>query len=120
MFTAATKRKNIEAAMAVFEENTCIRFANRTTETSYIYFSGIGECSSFVGRTGRGQKVSLTLPITHSSNVGKAMIILRCNRKYVSIHGIGIIKQNFVTLGVAANKHHSTKLLPSHNHVKNL
>jgi len=44
--------------MEKFEASTCIRFAQRTNEASYINFVGTGGCSSYVGRTGRAQTVN--------------------------------------------------------------
>jgi len=53
------ERRIIMNAMEEYHKNTCLRFKKRTNERGYIDIKRGGGCSSSVGRTGRGQQVSL-------------------------------------------------------------
>lgn len=46
-------------AIANWEANTAVRFIERTSQTDYIYFTPGSGCSSFVGRRGGRQSISL-------------------------------------------------------------
>ncbi|XP_020612494.1 zinc metalloproteinase nas-14-like [Orbicella faveolata] len=49
----------IDGAMSLWRTQTCVRFKKRTTESAYAYFHIGSGCTSYVGRTGRRQMVSL-------------------------------------------------------------
>ena len=46
-------------AMTYLEDNTSIRFVARTSETNYVTFQPSGGCSSFVGRIGGSQNITI-------------------------------------------------------------
>ncbi|EDV24066.1 uncharacterized protein TRIADDRAFT_26557, partial [Trichoplax adhaerens] len=50
----------IEAAITKFQDNTCLTFQSRNSEVDYLEFTSTLSCSSFVGRTGGAQPVSLS------------------------------------------------------------
>ena len=49
----------ITAAIAHWETNTALRFLPRTTQSDYVYFKNGGGCSSYVGRIGGRQDITL-------------------------------------------------------------
>ncbi|XP_076817932.1 uncharacterized protein LOC143463339 isoform X2 [Clavelina lepadiformis] len=53
------KRTNIRNAIKVYDENTCIRFIEYSGQQDYLNIVGTGGCSSYVGRVGGGQQVSI-------------------------------------------------------------
>ncbi|CAL4114608.1 unnamed protein product, partial [Meganyctiphanes norvegica] len=57
-----SERQVIARAMAEYEARTCIRFIGRTTHTDYIHIMSGSGCSSYVGRIGGRQTVSLSRP----------------------------------------------------------
>ncbi|CAG2120078.1 unnamed protein product [Medioppia subpectinata] len=56
----ADKKSLILEAMNRYHQNTCIRFMERTTEYDYIYLAKVDGCSSYVGRIGGKQLLSLS------------------------------------------------------------
>jgi len=52
----------INAGMSEWTSKTCIRFRRRTNQASYVYFRSGAGCSSYVGRTGRAQPITLQGP----------------------------------------------------------
>ncbi|VIO85939.1 CUB domain containing protein [Brugia malayi] len=55
-------RAKIRAAIAMWEERTCIRFQENGPNIDRIEFFDGGGCSSFVGRTGGTQGISISTP----------------------------------------------------------
>ncbi|XP_027057796.1 zinc metalloproteinase nas-15-like [Pocillopora damicornis] len=56
---SSTAMAAINAAMNLWRTKTCVQFKKKTTESAYAYFH-IGQgCTSYVGRTGRRQMISL-------------------------------------------------------------
>ncbi|VDK78633.1 unnamed protein product [Litomosoides sigmodontis] len=55
-------RAKIRAAMRMWEERTCIRFQENGPSVDRIEFFDGGGCSSFVGRTGGTQGISISTP----------------------------------------------------------
>ncbi|VDO29111.1 unnamed protein product, partial [Onchocerca flexuosa] len=55
-------REKIRAAIAMWEERTCIRFQENGPNVNRIEFFDGGGCSSFVGRTGGTQGISISTP----------------------------------------------------------
>jgi len=49
----------IRAGMSEWTTKTCIRFKRRTNEAAYVYFRYGSGCSSYVGRIGRPQPITL-------------------------------------------------------------
>ncbi|VDK69784.1 unnamed protein product [Onchocerca ochengi] len=58
----STTREKIRAAIAMWEERTCIRFQENGPNVDRIEFFDGGGCSSFVGRTGGTQGISISTP----------------------------------------------------------
>lgn len=50
----------IKAGMDEWTNKTCIRFKARTNERSYVYFRSGAGCSSYLGRIGKAQPITLT------------------------------------------------------------
>jgi len=67
----------IDGAMSLWRTQTCVRFKKRTTESAYAYFHIGSGCTSYVGRTGRRQMVSLASgcwnPRTVAHEIGHAL-----------------------------------------------
>ncbi|XP_044126454.1 embryonic protein UVS.2-like [Bufo gargarizans] len=58
----------IQKAMQEFETLTCVRFANRTTESDYVQIVVQSGCWSYLGKIGGGQQLSLVPEcMTHGS-----------------------------------------------------
>ncbi|KAM3727038.1 Zinc metalloproteinase nas-38 [Dirofilaria immitis] len=55
-------RRKIRSAIAMWEERTCIRFQENGPNVDRIEFYDGGGCSSFVGRTGGTQGISISTP----------------------------------------------------------
>nr|XP_033784662.1 astacin-like metalloendopeptidase [Geotrypetes seraphini] len=55
----ADQKALIASAIREFATLTCIRFAERTTETDYLQIKSVDGCWSFIGKTGGVQDVSL-------------------------------------------------------------
>uniref|UniRef100_A0A915PPN1 Metalloendopeptidase n=1 Tax=Setaria digitata TaxID=48799 RepID=A0A915PPN1_9BILA len=55
-------RQKIRAAIRMWEERTCIRFLENGPNVDRIEFFDGGGCSSFVGRTGGTQGISISTP----------------------------------------------------------
>lgn len=65
--------ERVTEAMRHWESKTAIRFVERTTESAYLDFRSSVGCSSFVGRTGRAQRVSLATGESSSNVVDVAV-----------------------------------------------
>ncbi len=52
-------RERVTAAIAHWEANTNVRFIERTSESNYVDFVAGGGCSSYVGRVGGRQPITL-------------------------------------------------------------
>uniref|UniRef100_H2YEV1 Metalloendopeptidase n=1 Tax=Ciona savignyi TaxID=51511 RepID=H2YEV1_CIOSA len=53
------QRQKINEAISEFHQRTCIRFAERNTETAYVDFVSGSGCSSYIGQTGYRQPITL-------------------------------------------------------------
>ncbi|XP_066027193.1 zinc metalloproteinase nas-14 [Pocillopora verrucosa] len=56
---SSTAMAAINAAMNLWRTKTCVQFKKKTTESAYAYFHIGRGCTSYVGRTGRRQMISL-------------------------------------------------------------
>lgn len=65
--------ERVSDAMRHWESKTAIRFVERTTESAYLDFQSSVGCSSFVGRTGRAQRVSLATGESGSNVIDVAL-----------------------------------------------
>ena len=68
----------IAKAINVYKKKTCIRFKERTSEKNYIHITRGRGCSSYVGRIGGMQEVSLASGCVHT---GKASFVWRGTQK---------------------------------------
>lgn len=51
--------RNIHRAMRTIERKTCVKFVKRTSQRSFVNILYTGGCTSFVGRAGGAQKLTL-------------------------------------------------------------
>ncbi len=56
-------------AIANWEANTSVRFVQRTSENDYVYFTPGGGCSSYVGRIGGRQEITLASGCSTGSTI---------------------------------------------------
>ncbi|TVZ52119.1 M12 family metallopeptidase [Dokdonia sp. Hel_I_53] len=66
---ALPNQTRVYDAIANWEANTSVRFVQRTSENDYVYFTPGGGCSSYVGRIGGRQEISLASGCTTGSTI---------------------------------------------------
>lgn len=59
IFAANSEKCKIKNALRILEKHTCIRFTPYDYDDDFIWIRDLTGCSSFIGRQGGGQKISL-------------------------------------------------------------
>lgn len=62
-------RQRVTDAIAEWEANTAVRFVERTNQSDYVEFVSGGGCSSFVGRIGGRQSITLASGCTTGNTI---------------------------------------------------